>query len=59
MYDYGWKCKCKAELKMSVNKLTSVPDCKFCGDLMYLMYSINPAGEIWMNKALLLDGEEE
>jgi hypothetical protein len=53
------ECKCKAELKMSVNKLTSVPDCKFCGELMYLMYSINPAGEIWMNKALLLDGEEE
>ena len=26
---------------------------------MYMMYSINPQGEIWMNKALLLEEAED
>jgi hypothetical protein len=26
-----------------------------CGDQMYMMYSINNKGEIWMNRAVLLE----
>ena len=55
MYDYGWQCKCGAELSMHVSKLLSIPECLLCGEQMYMMYSINPKGEIWMNKALLLE----
>jgi hypothetical protein len=55
MYNYGWQCKCGAEISMVVSKLMAIPDCRFCGESMYMMYSMNPAGEIWMNKALLLE----
>lgn len=55
MYNYGWQCKCKAEISMNVSRAMSVPNCMLCGEQMYLMYSMNPAGEIWMNKALLLE----
>lgn len=54
-HKYGWRCKCKAELDMNVSKLINIPECLLCGELMYMMYSINPAGEIWMNKALLIE----
>jgi hypothetical protein len=40
---------------MEVTKLLSIPECLLCGEQMYMMYSINPQGEIWMNKALLLE----
>ena len=40
---------------MNVSKLTYIPECLLCGEQMFMMYSINPQGEIWMNKALLLE----
>ena len=40
---------------MVVSRLMAIPDCRFCGESMYMMYSMNPTGEIWMNKALLLE----
>lgn len=40
---------------MEVTKLINIPECLLCGEQMYMMYSINPKGEIWMNKALLLE----
>jgi hypothetical protein len=46
-------------MEMHIIKLRSIPECLLCGELMYMMYSINPQGEIWMNKALLLEGGEE
>jgi hypothetical protein len=57
-HTYGWKCICKSEMEMHIIKLRSIPECLLCGELMYMMYSINPQGEIWMNKALLLEGVE-
>jgi len=55
MYSYGWKCKCKSEMTMNVSKLVAIPNCMLCGDQMYMMYSINNKGEIWMNRAVLLE----
>ena len=55
LHKYGWRCKCKAELDMEITKLLSIPECLLCGEQMYMMYSINPKGEIWMNRALLLE----
>ncbi len=56
---YGWKCKCGEEMIMNSVKVQSIPTCLMCDRLMYMMYSINPKGEVWMNKSLLLDGEFE
>jgi hypothetical protein len=56
-HTYGWRCICKSEMEMHISKLTCIPQCLLCGELMYMMYSINPQGEIWMNKALLLEQE--
>jgi hypothetical protein len=53
-YTYGWKCICKSEMEMHITKLTYIPECLQCGELMFMMYSIDPDGAIWMNKALLL-----
>ena len=44
---------------MDIIKLTYIPECLLCGDLMFMMYSIDPQGAVWMNKALLLEGGEE
>jgi hypothetical protein len=57
-YTYGWKCICKSEMEMHISKLTYIPECLQCGELMFMMYSIDPDGAVWMNKALLLDGQE-
>ena len=54
-HTYGWKCICKSEMTMSVSKLTYIPECLLCGEKMFMMYSVNPKGEIWMNKAVLLE----
>jgi len=56
---YGWRCKCGSEMTMDIIKLISIPECLLCGDLMFMMYSIDPQGAVWMNKALLLDGAED
>lgn len=58
-YSYGWKCKCGSEMEMNIIKLNYIPECLLCGDRMAMMYSINPNGEIWMNKAVLLQEEYE
>jgi hypothetical protein len=58
-YTYAWQCICKAEMTMNISKLTYIPECLLCGELMFMMYSIDPDGAIWMNKALLLEGGEE
>jgi hypothetical protein len=57
-YTYGWKCICKSEMEMHISKLTCIPECLLCGELMFMMYSIDPDGAVWMNKALLLDEQE-
>jgi hypothetical protein len=44
---------------MNVIRLKAIPECLLCGDQMFMMYSIDPQGEVWMNKALLLEGGEE
>lgn len=57
-HTYGWICKCGSEIDMDVVKLIAIPKCLLCGELMYMMYSIDPQGGIWMNKALLLEEME-
>jgi len=57
-YTYGWKCICKSEMEMHIAKLRYIPECLLCGELMFMMYSIDPDGAVWMNKALLLDEQE-
>jgi hypothetical protein len=42
---------------MHITKLTYIPECLQCGELMFMMYSIDPDGAIWMNKALLIEQE--
>jgi hypothetical protein len=54
-HTYGWQCKCGSEMTMDIIKLTCIPQCLLCGELMYMMYSIDPDGAVWMNKALLLE----
>lgn len=46
-------------MTMDIIKLRYIPECLLCGDLMFMMYSIDPQGAVWMNKALLLDGLED
>lgn len=46
-------------MEMNVSRLKCIPDCLLCSDKMFMMYSINLSGEIWMNKALLLENEYE
>ena len=56
-YTYGWICICKSEMEMHISKLTYIPECLQCGELMFMMYSIDPDGAVWMNKALLIEQE--
>jgi hypothetical protein len=56
---YGWKCRCGEELFMEVIRLKSIPECFICGEKMFMMYSINEQGSLWMNKALLLEESYE
>lgn len=56
---YGWKCKCGEEIAIDAIGTRTPPDCGMCDRLMYMMYHINPAGEIWMNAALLLEEDYE
>jgi hypothetical protein len=58
-HTYGWICKCGSEIEMDVVRIIAIPKCLSCGELMFMMYSIDPDGAIWMNKALLLEGGEE
>jgi len=58
-HTYGWKCKCGSEMTMDIVKITHIPECFLCGDKMFMMYSITRNGEIWMNKALLLEEAED
>lgn len=58
-HTYGWKCKCGSEMTMDIIKLRYIPECLLCGDLMFMMYSIDAEGAIWMNKALLLEEMED
>jgi hypothetical protein len=58
-HTYGWRCRCGSEMTMDVIKLRSIPECLLCGDLMFMMYSIDPQGAVWMNKALLIENVEE
>ena len=46
-------------MTMDIIKLTYIPECLLCGDLMYMMYSIDPQGAVWMNKTLLLEEAED
>lgn len=46
-------------MTMDVIRLKAIPECLLCGDLMFMMYSIDPQGAVWMNKALLIENVEE
>ena len=46
-------------MTMDIIKLKYIPECLLCGDQMFMMYSIDPQGAIWMNKALLLEEAED
>ena len=46
-------------MTMDVIRLKAIPECLLCGDLMFMMYSIDPQGAVWMNKALLLEEMED
>ena len=58
-YQYGWKCKCGEEIHVTTLNFKTMPECLMCDSHMYMTYSINPAGEIWMNAALLLEDDYE
>ena len=58
-HTYGWQCKCGSEMTMDVIRLKAIPECLLCGDQMFMMYSIDNQGAVWMNKALLLEEMED
>jgi hypothetical protein len=46
-------------MTMDVIRLKAIPECLSCSELMFMMYSIDSQGAVWMNKALLIENVEE